>query len=268
MISKNYTVAVLSCIKNSESHVEESMHYICEFKNLFKEVKFFAAENDSIDKTYELAVKYSKNINGEVYKFDGLKNKFNKRTHLLSYLRNFLKEKANNYDYTIVIDTDSILHNFNIEGLKSCFEHDINSWDAFGANCNNKYYDIWPLRNNELNYDCWDRVYHEVQNGRIQAFSVKDHISKYQKKIELTSKLIPAYSCFGGMMIYKTSSIINCKYSGVPKKCESPLNNKFGICNPEVSEHVNLNLEAISKNKAKIFINPRLIVNCQTEHLH
>ena len=70
------------------------------------------------------------------------------------------------------------------------------------------------------------------------------------------------------MMIYKTSSIANCEYNGVPKKCESPFNNKFGICNSEVSEHVNLNLEAVSKNKAKIFINPRLIVNCQTEHLH
>ena len=265
---KNYTVAVLSCIKNSEKHIEESLYHISTFRNLFKEVKFFAAENDSNDKSYEFAKKYSKDINGEIFKFDGLKNKFNKRTHLLAYLRNFLKEKAIGFDYIIVIDIDSILHNFNIEGLKSCFEHDVNSWDAFGANCNNKYYDVWTLRNNELNYDCWDRVYHDVQNGRLQQFSVKDHVARYQRKIDLTSNLIPVYSCFGGMMVYKNSILNNCRYDGRLKKCESPLNNKFGICNPEVCEHVNLNLDAISKNRAKIFINPRLVVNCQTEHLH
>jgi hypothetical protein len=39
------------------------------------------------------------------------------------------------------------------------------------------------------------------------------------------------------------------------------------FCRPDACEHVNLNYEAIDKNKAKIFINPRLIVNCQREHL-
>jgi hypothetical protein len=263
-----YNIAVLSCVRDVEPHIEESLYYITEFKKLFKSVKFFAAENDSIDNTYELAKKYSSTVEGEIFKFDNLNSKYKHRTHRLAFLRNFLLERARSYDYIIVADLDSILHNFNIEGLKTCFEYDINSWDAFGANCNNKYYDVWALRNNELNYDCWDRVHHEVQNGRIQAFSVKDHIAKYQRKIELTSKLIPVYSCCGGMMIYKTSSIANCKYNGIPKKCESPFNNKFGICNSEVSEHVNLNLEAVFKNKAKIFINPRLIVNCQIEHLH
>ena len=54
-----YNVAVLSCIRDCELHIEESLYHITEFKKLFKSVKFFAAENDSIDNTYELAKKYS-----------------------------------------------------------------------------------------------------------------------------------------------------------------------------------------------------------------
>lgn len=263
-----YNVAVLSCIRDCELHIEESLYHITEFKKLFKSVKFFAAENDSIDNTYELAKKYSSKVEGEVFNFQNLNSKYKYRTHRLSFLRNFLLEKARSYDYIIVADLDSILHNFNIEGLKTCFEYDINSWDAFGANCNNKYYDVWTLRDDKLNYDCWDRVYHEVQNGRLQPFSIKEHVSKYQVKIDPSSKIISVNSCFGGMMIYKTLSLIDCKYSGEPKRCESPLHNKLGVCNPEVCCHVNLNTEAVKKNKAKIFINPRLIVNCQIEHLH
>lgn len=263
-----YNIAVLSCIRDLEPHIEESLYHVAEFKKLFKSVKFLAAENDSIDNTYELAKKYSSKINAEIFKFDKLNTKYKYRTHRLAFLRNFLLDKVRDSDYVIVMDSDSVMKDFNLNGLKSCFEYDVNSWDAFGANCNDKYYDVWTLRDNKLNYDCWDRVYHEVQNGRIHAFSVKEHVSKYQIKINPTSKIIPVNSCFGGMMIYKTSSLINCRYDGVLKKCESLLHNKLGICNPEVCCHVNLNIEAIKYNKAKIFINPALIVNCQKEHLH
>ena len=122
-----------------------------EFKKLFKSVKFFAAENDSIDDTYELAKKYSSKVEGEVFNFQNLNSKYKYRTHRLAFLRNFLLEKARNYDYIIVVDGDSILKNFDSDGLKNCFEYDVNSWDAFGANCDNKYYDVWTLRDDKLN---------------------------------------------------------------------------------------------------------------------
>ena len=51
-----YKVAVLSCVRNAEIHIEESLHYIFEFKNLFKQVSFFAAENDSKDNSYGLGI--------------------------------------------------------------------------------------------------------------------------------------------------------------------------------------------------------------------
>lgn len=262
-----YNVAVLSCIRNSERHIEESLHYVSEFKTLFKSVKFFAAENDSNDNSFEIAKKYSKKVDGEIYQFNGLKNQYKHKTHLLAYLRNFLLQKAVGFDYVIVLDIDSILHKFDVEGLKSCFEHNVNSWDAFGANCNDRYYDVWTLRDDKLNYDCWDRVYHDRQNGWLDISAVRNHVANFQVKINPNSKIIPVRSCFGGMMIYKASSILNCNYSGINKKCESSKFSNRTFCRPDVCEHVNLNYEAINKNKAKIFINPRLIVNCQKEHL-
>ena len=262
-----YKVAVLSCVRDSEIYIEESLHYVSEFRNLFKQVSFFAAENDSKDNSYETIKKYSKNIDGEIFQFKDLKNQFKHKTHLLAYVRNFLLQKAIGFDYVIVLDIDSILHKFDIDGLKSCFNYDVNTWDAFGANCNDRYYDVWTLRNDKLNYDCWDRVYHDRQNGWIEITCVRNHIANFQVNINPYSELIPVKSCFGGMMVYKASSILNCNYSGVPKKCESLKYKGNTTCRPDVCEHVNLNYEAIIKNKAKIFINPRLIVNCQKEHL-
>lgn len=268
MKTNEFNVAVISCIRNCSNHLEESFFHIKEFQSLFKSVAFFGAENDSIDNSFEIAKKYSSSLNGEIFKFKDLSSLYKIRTHRLAFLRNFLLNKSRVYDYVIVIDMDSIMKNFDINGLKSCFEYDLNSWDGLGANCNNKYYDIWTLRNDSLNYDCWDRVNHEVQNGRLRQFSIKDHVSKHQIKINPSSELIPVKSCFGGMMIYKTSSLINCNYSGVPKKCESSKIKWNTLCISEICEHVNLNYEAIEKNKAKFFINSNLIVNCQLEHLH
>jgi len=39
MISKNYTVAVLSCIKNCETHIQESFYHVAEFKKIFSQIQ-------------------------------------------------------------------------------------------------------------------------------------------------------------------------------------------------------------------------------------
>ena len=62
------------------------------------------------------------------------------------------------------------------------------------------------------------------------------------------SDLIEVKSCFGGLGIYKTKFIKNCKYYGGEDT------------DNEVCEHVAFN-ECIYANGGKLFINPKMI-NC------
>lgn len=263
-INKNITV--LSCIKNCSPHVEESLHHIKEFQNLFSKVNLILAQNDSSDDTVEKINRYSSGIDLSLYNFDGLDKKYSLRTQRLAFLRNFLIKKAQNSDYIVIVDFDSVLKNFNAEGLINCFDRDLDQWDVLGANCNNRYYDLWALRTKTFNYNCWDLINHKRQEGVSDEITIPRIISKNQIKIDKNVGLIPVYSCFGGMAVYKTSITKDCSYYGLLKECECKHLNVKGSCISEISEHVPFNKQML-KNGAKIFINSELIVNCQEEHL-
>lgn len=262
---KDIDITVLGCVKDCSSAIEESCYRINEFKKIFKSVRICVAENDSKDNSLELLKKYIISPDDEILTFPGLDKKIIPRTHRLGYLRNLLKEKVKT-DYFIVLDFDFILKDFNNESLKSCFEFDPDKWDMLGANCNDRYYDVWTLRTKTLNYDCWDLVNHKSQEGFLTQILIPTIIAKNQIKINENVGLIPVDSCFGGLAIYKTSAFENCFYNGRPNSCECSHLNVKGKCINEVCCHVSLNKQAKAKG-AKIFINSKMIVNCPKEHL-
>lgn len=262
---KDVSLTVLSCAKNCALHVEESSFRIKEFQKIFKSVKVCIAENDSNDNSFELLKKYFTGIENEIYNFNGLDKKIIPRTHRLGKLRSFLHQQVKT-DYFIMLDFDSVLKNFDNEGLKSCFEHDPNNWDMLGANCNDRYYDIWTLRTKTFDYDCWDLVNHKRQQGFIDEINIPMIIGRNQIKVNENSGLIPVDSCFGGLAVYKTSAFKDCFYSGKPDGCECKHLNVIGSCINEICEHVTFNKQG-KKKGARIFINSNLIVNCQKEHL-
>lgn len=265
MKSKDINLTVLCCARNCAPHVEESWFRIKEFQRIFKSVHVFVAENDSKDNTLELLKKNAQGIKHEIFTFDKLEQKIPRRTHRLAHVRNFLHSKVNT-EYFVVVDFDSLLKDFDNEGLKNCFEYDPNSWDMLGANCNDRYYDVWTLRTKTFNYDCWDLINHRVQQGYIYEVLLPTIIAKNQIKINKNAGLISVDSCFGGLAIYKTSAFKDCFYDGKPNECECKHLNVIGTCMHEMCEHVALNKQA-KKKGAKIFINSNLIVNCQREHL-
>ena len=71
----------------------------------------------------------------------------------------------------------------------------------------------------------------------------KSDILKEYFVIDKDSQPIKVNSCFNGIGIYKYNDIKNCKYDG---------NN--------TCEHVNFHQEMIEKNKAHLYIYPKLIV--------
>jgi hypothetical protein len=268
----NYSVVVTSLVRDNEDHIDDLIAFLIKLNANFKHVTFLAAENNSKDNTYKQLRKKLKTlkplgIKYKVYKFWFVKYKFPLRTPRLAYLHNFLISKIKDTDYLITVDSDGVLKDFNIEGLLSCFNYPIESWDMMGANSNIKYYDVWALRNKEIDFDCWDMVYHKTQMGMNREEAIQEFVSNHQTYIPENSDLIKVNSCFGGLGIYKFSSILDCFRDGKKAYCDCGSYNVKGKCIEEVCEHVSFHSQMIIKNNAKLFINPSMIVYSQNEHL-
>ena len=178
-----------------------------------------------------------------------------------------------------------------INGIKNSLNQK-NEWDAICANGITKkgtYYDSYALRDKELPFgpeiegETWWRL-----SGARKIVLKQNH------------PLIPVYSAFGGLAIYKRSSIKNCHYSGI---VTSQLENfvkqiifdkpshpqvvrylnmdhsidSFYRISPEVNsikwslnsggyevpvccEHVAFHAMMIANGHTKIFINPNMVV--------
>ena len=260
-------IAFLICAKNCSKDIDETIFQSKRICSLFKNSIILIAENDSIDDTSKKIKEYSNKGEVKYFNFDGLDSQLNSRTQRLAFLRNFLLNKVKDEcDYVIISDADSVLKNFDLSGIINSFCIPLQNWDVIGANCNDRYYDVWTLRTKTFDYNCWDLINHKRQAGVHDLITIPSIIAKNQVAIPKNKDLIEVDSCFGGLAIYKSSSIKDAEYDGKLKNCECLRHNILGKCIDEISEHVPFN-KKIKENGGKIFINPKLIINCQTEHL-
>jgi hypothetical protein len=158
-----------------------------------------------------------------------------------AYLSHVIKN-ALNYDLMIVVDTDDVL----TEPLSdTLFENCLNpavfpSWDAVFANQSYRYYDIWALRDQTVNYDCWEKI-SSKEMDKVNA------ILQHQHHIPKNTPMKPVISAFGGLGVYKTSCLTeDCIYIGS--------DNGKTMC-----EHVSLNTYITSKGY-KLFIDPAMVL--------
>jgi hypothetical protein len=141
----------------------------------------------------------------------------------------------------IVIDLDDANYTpLDPNGILSCFNY--SNWDVMVANSGNgsKYYDVWALRDQNCNYDCWSKVYSDPSIPFDEA--VKKYVKAHQRVIPKTDPLHPVDSAFNGLAIYKVSAIKPCCHY-------------FGGTTSEVCEHVHFH-QCLKSHGAKIFLNP------------
>jgi hypothetical protein len=229
--SKYSSVVILGCARDVEKYLTKVLKSIERISSLFEKSKVIIYENDSIDKTVELLQTWGK---GDII---SEKNIPGKRTHRLAYARNKLLDLAlkENSEYIIILDLDDRCEDISIPGIVSTLDN-TTEWAMMGANQKDKYYDVWALRT----FDNWMRgdFLSRENCGENDCHVDNIHIPQHMH-------LIQVKSCFGGLGIYKTRYIKNCKYYG-------------GEGDKEVCEHVSLN-ECINSNKGKLFINPKMI---------
>jgi hypothetical protein len=131
------------------------------------------------------------------------------RTELIARARNIVLEKAlqkefDDYKYVIMIDMD-FSKKWGIKGISNSLNQNV-EWDAICANgvINGNLYDRYAFRS-------YDLPLGPELLGDLWWTEQKAHpIHMMQKK----SPLMPVYSAFGGLAIYKRSSIKGCRYSG------------------------------------------------------
>ena len=249
-----YKFLIVGTLKNCSKTLISTLDCIDKSFCRTSKYEYYLIESDSSDNTLQILKKIKKErkeFNFESYGF--LKNKFPIRTERIAYCRNkyldilFKNPIYNWVDYLVVIDFDGICSGLNESSLLSCWQY--KEWDVM--TCNNKglYYDIYALRHDSWSpNDCWEHKRSLVEIGYSDFDAERQAVRGRMIKIDKSDNLIKVNSAFGGLAIYKKSSIPrDALYKG--KDIEGKT-----IC-----EHVIFN-NFIKTNGGKIYINPNLII--------
>ena len=217
----------------------------------FLQYKIIIVENDSNDESRPMLLEWSKKnpnviilgcgVNVKECKlslksyssFDAGANRIGKMAYLRNIYLNYIKTYLSQYDYTIVMDID-ILGSCYLDGIMNSFYHfSLNDTiDALGANgidMLGRYYDPFALveLGKSLEYKTMEeKVAHDVYVASTYNMKLGDPLFKVR-------------SCFAGLVIYRTRSVLNRSYS---------YSNKNFAC-----EHVFFN------DGLNIYINPSMI---------
>jgi len=241
----NKTAAICCVARNIASVYPNASLNIKRIANWFKTSYIVIIESDSDDNSLELL---SKIPNVNLARMGNLSTKIPLKEERIAFCRNkYLQAvlaRKNDIDLLINLDLNDLMTEEVDEFL---FENCLNEaqypkWDAVFANQSYRYFDIRSLRNGNVNAD-W------VEKMKTSKQSKHDCVWKHQHHIPRNSGLIPVKSAFGGLGVYKVSSIDdNCKYIGVVNKT-----------NTSISEHVPLNLYLSGKG-CKLFIDSSMVL--------
>lgn len=263
------SIIVCGCTKNSANYIQSHLEKLYSLRSIYSRFQMIIFENDSTDNTKTKLKQFESSHDNVHILFDTLKEKIKtpvtKKSYShyvqkplnLSYARNvlldYIEADFSHFDYMMMVDLDSVVNNFEVSLIQHIVtKYDPSTWDVLTANSDKKYYDIWALRinteiwNSELHgklwrepidYDCWMKK--DTQKG----------VRGNQINIPRDFPLIPVTSAFGGMGIYRISSIKGCRYSA---EFDQSL----------TCEHVSFH-DQIIKRGGKIFICPDMIVCSQ-----
>ena len=280
--------------KNIEKAIPATVLSFQKLGSYFADYRVIIYENNSIDNSSKLLDLWKKKnpkvtFISEILKEHDLYTQSHGQTRklhkpeLIARARNIVLDIAmqsqyEDFDYILMADLD-FLEPWDIEGILSSFNFE-EDWDAICANgiaSNGEHWDWYAFR--DVRYPFGPELY-----GPEWWSSLPE----WRKNVCLhpDDPFLSVISAFGGLAIYKRSSIKNCFYSGsVTPDLESLMstiiNSKriyqknfldngrikwlfdthIGITDSIiVCEHVTFHASMIKKGKEKIFVNPRMIM--------
>lgn len=267
IIMKNLNVIIYGTVRNIESEFLTSFTNIDLICGYFKKVYIIILENDSIDNTRQLLIKWSKGISSNISKHLILKQDLDRvyplRGHRLAYCRNLILNyiSDNNlnieYNYAIHCDLDNRFWAIDYESICNCFQYNLNDWEMMSCvNKNRTYYDFWALR-------C-DKSWFNINIFSCAANNV-DYTTKiegFETLLKNTSGLIPTTSSFNGLAVYKLNAMLSCRYNS-DYSCKICNNINRGCW--EDNDHIGLHQQMIN-NKYRLFINNKMYIQTRPEN--
>lgn len=243
--------------------MENNIKNIEELGKKFLDYQVIIYENNSEDNTAVLLTEWS-NSNPKVITIceHVSSDKLGAREQNIARARNIVLSLARNsiYDdfkYLIMVDLDFIkpwpLREI-IRTIRTPIE-----WDCVSAN------------GTRYGRSYWDRYAYRSVKHPFGPELLGKWFWKNQKETRFKlnqKKWLPTYSAFGGLAIYKRSSIINFSYSGTPTEDLRTFYQKIilGIhpSNPEMKKYIELN----GRKKNQIEFHPAYPVVCEHVTLH
>jgi len=238
---KTKRVIVAGLCRDIEPYIEFAINNIEKTGSLFKGYRALIIENDSKDYTKELLKQWS-NPNVKLLfptvPYVRTANEYS-RFHLMAFLRNIYLDEIKNpkyidYEYVIVIDMD-FQKQISTDGIADTFGR-IRNFDAVGAFGIEKFNLYWDTM-----------AYRDIR--------ITDtlHLNKYHRILtclKLIGRTIPqkVRSCFGGLMIYKRSALLESRYHAYD------------------CEHVGLHYEMLDHGHDRIYVNPNMKIQYNTYH--
>jgi glycosyltransferase involved in cell wall biosynthesis len=254
------SVAICSIVRNCNTGLVKNIPAVEKLRNKFKESVVIVFENDSTDNTKSTLRNWSKTSTNVLitcedfgertipkedyygfnrfFSFNRISKMANFRNKYLEVLRSF----DHSYDYVIVIDLD--IENFTIDGIAHSYGL-ASKWDVITANgysyspsLRRRYHDTYALV--ELGKESIDQNEKEIFNNQ-----------KKWSDLRVRNPLERVYSAFGGLAIYRYSTIINKNYAVIKNN-----DNRVEV----KCEHFSLHQSIQKDGFDRIFINPSMEV--------
>uniref|UniRef100_A0A6C0DIJ9 Glycosyltransferase 2-like domain-containing protein n=1 Tax=viral metagenome TaxID=1070528 RepID=A0A6C0DIJ9_9ZZZZ len=302
-IQINRKVLICGIVKNCDSKIDQNINWALETSKLFNKSKIIIYENNSTDGTKEKLKYYlerpelndklkiiSEDIDlndrsqSVVWAYTEISGSDHPcRIEFISKARNkvvdeFNKSEYDDYEYIIWIDLDS--NGWEINGIINSFIRN-EEWDVLFGNNMGQYYDYYALRNKEhpfgpeiIGDNFWNNMkhFHFPQNeSLIPVYSAFNGIGIYKKELFkkfkynflVNNEVKQVYRKIFDSVDSETKQIIENKCNKFPNGYKDEETNIFwksnsGYDKPVICEHVSLNF-GIYNNGYKLFINPKMI---------
>lgn len=215
------------------------------FRNLgekFADFRVIIFENDSSDNTLQLLQEAA----NEDSRFRVISHNYNlqKRPSIkfLAEIRNkyieaIFEKEYDDFDIVIMADMD-MKYGVDERGIEDSFAQ-YDKWDSVCSNgiftTDGRMYDCFAFRNERFPHGLNDLPPYKYWNLYIAQLALI-----YRPD----GDLVPVYSCFGGLAIYKKKFIQGCKYDSEKEDCE----------------HVHFHKCMKEKNGARMFMNPAQMI--------
>jgi hypothetical protein len=210
---------VVGTVRNSSHALRTSVEAIEKFFGAFAKVSFYLIESDSSDATvitlgelkasranfnFESLGELEPKITNRVERIAHCRNEY------LEYLEKIQKSRSIPISHLVVADFDGVNKKLSYKGDARKL---LRSGTAVCANQEGRYYDILALRcQGWVDEDYRISIKKRVSNQETTLAAYHAELWKKQQKLTENRNEIETHSAFGGLAIYPTALIANCRY--------------------------------------------------------